>query len=42
LIPHHDIGLDEDCTRLGRIFIDEFLRFWTQGKIGYYDIAVLL
>jgi hypothetical protein len=42
LIPHHDISLDEDYARLARVFIDEFLRFRTQGKIGNHDIAVLL
>jgi hypothetical protein len=42
LIPHHDIGLDKDRTWLGCVFIDELLRFWTQGEIGDHDIAVLL
>jgi len=42
LIPHHDICLDEDCAWLARVFVDELLGFWTQGKIGNHDIAVLL
>jgi hypothetical protein len=42
LIPHHDIGLDEDCTWLGRVFINELLRFWTQAKVGNHDIAMVL
>jgi hypothetical protein len=42
LIPHHDIGLDEDCTWLGRVFINELLRFWTQAKVGNHDIAMAL
>jgi hypothetical protein len=42
LIPHHHVGLDKNCTWLGRVFIDEPLRLWTQGKVGDYDVTVLL
>lgn len=29
LIPHDNIGLDEDCTGLGSVFVYELLCFWT-------------
>jgi hypothetical protein len=41
-IPHHDVGLDKECTRLSGVLVDELLRLWTQTKIGDHDVAVVL
>lgn len=42
LVPHHDIGLDEDCARLSGILLDELLRLRTKTKIRDHYVAVVL
>lgn len=40
MIPDHYIGLNENSFRLRRIFVDQFLRFWTKSQVADNDIAV--